>query len=68
MKVVQVSLRHKDFALVTYVEQVKKLKVGCRVTLKDHSHPDWWWVVEEMYLGTAIDSSKLYSDWKVGGL
>ncbi len=74
MIVVQVSLRHGTIenedvsTLVTYVEKVKRLKEGCRITLKDHSHPEWWWHVEKIYAGSEKDSEKLRTDWKVGGL
>lgn len=74
MNVVQVSLRHGTpengdvTMLVAYVENIKKLKVGCRITLKDHENPTWWWHVEEIYAGSVKDSSQLHKDWKVGGL
>ena len=74
MTVVQVSLRHgtpenENVTMLTaYVEKKKTLKVGCRITLKDHEHPDWWWHVEEIYEGSTKESSDLHSDWKVGGL
>ena len=68
MIVVQVQLRHDTNILVTYVEKVRKLKVGTKITLKDHEHPEWWWHVEALYADTEIDSEKLHTDWRVGGL
>jgi len=74
MKVIQVSLRHGTIenenvtTLVTYVECKKQLKVGARITLKDHPNSTWWWHVEKIYANSTADSTQLHSDWKVGGL
>jgi hypothetical protein len=74
MKVIQVSLRHGTqengdvTTLVTYIEKARNLKEGCRITLKDHDHPTWWWHVEKIYDNSEKDSSQLHKDWKVGGL
>ena len=74
MTVVQVSLRHgtsenEDITtLVTYVETDKRLKEGCRITLKSHAHPEWWWHVEKIYSNSEKEKSQLHADWKVGGL
>jgi S-adenosylmethionine:tRNA-ribosyltransferase-isomerase (queuine synthetase) len=66
MKVIQVKLKkeYTEATMTTWVDQVKDIKIGKRITLRDNK--DEWWIVTEIY-GTQ-DSENLHMDWHVGGL
>lgn len=49
-----------------WVSTEKKPKVGSRITLKNSEEPDRLWTVVRM--SEPVDSTKLHTDWKVGGL
>jgi len=50
-KLVQVRLSSGDVQLVTWVEKRPNIKVGARLTLKDHAQPRRWWRVESVSTG-----------------
>jgi hypothetical protein len=64
MKLLQVKLESEKSTIITYVDTRKVFKIGNKITLKEYGTR--LWDVVEIY--GEIDSSKINTDWCVGGI